>query len=82
MRDFRRALVEDSTALALAPENAELLADMGPAEAGLGRFEAARSHLEQAARLDPRSVFPAQYLGLVLLYLRQYQRLSRSSTML
>jgi tetratricopeptide (TPR) repeat protein len=74
MKDYRRALTEDSTALAVAPGSAELLADMGRAEAGLGRWEAARGHLEQAARLDPRSGIPAQFLGLVLLHLRQYAK--------
>ena len=54
---------EDSTALALAPGNAELLGAVGFDELNLGRWEAARGHLEQAARLDPRSVAAARQLG-------------------
>jgi TolB-like protein len=70
--DNPRALVEDSTALALAPGNADLLAAVGLDELSLGRSEAARGHLEQAARLDPRSVTVARRLGIVLLYTRRY----------
>jgi Flp pilus assembly protein TadD len=72
LKDHPRALTEASTALALAPGNAELLGDVGTAEAFVGRWEAARGHLEQAARLDPRSIRPAQFLGYVLLYTRHY----------
>jgi eukaryotic-like serine/threonine-protein kinase len=78
LKDHPRALTEDSTALALAPGNAELLADVGAAEAFLGHWEAARGHLEQAARLDPRSVIPSQYLGYVLLYTRHYPEAERA----
>jgi len=70
--DNPRALTEDSTALALAPGNADLLAVVGLDELSLGRSEAARGHLEQAARLDPRSATTARRLGLVLLHTRHY----------
>jgi eukaryotic-like serine/threonine-protein kinase len=76
MRDHPRALTEDSTALALAPGNAELLGAVGGAEAALGRWEAARSHLQQAAQLDPRS--PAQGLGYVFLCTRHYPEAERT----
>jgi TolB-like protein/tetratricopeptide (TPR) repeat protein len=78
MKDYPRFLTEDSTALLLAPGNVELLRDLAGAEAHLGRWEAARRHLEQAARLDPRSSVPVQFLGSVLLYTRQYREAERA----
>jgi tetratricopeptide (TPR) repeat protein len=78
MKDHPRAFREDSTALALAPGNAELLGDVGQAEASLGRWEAVRGHLEQAARLDPRSSRAAQFLGLNLLWTRHYPEAERA----
>ena len=71
-RDQPRAYAEDSTALALAPGNAGLLGAVGWDEFRLGRWEAARGHLEQAVQLDPRSGATADQLGQLLLYLRQY----------
>jgi TolB-like protein/Tfp pilus assembly protein PilF len=70
--DHRRAYTEDSTALSFAPSNPEVLESMGWDEVNLGRWKAAREHLEQAARLDPRSGFTAGDLGVVLRYTRQY----------
>jgi eukaryotic-like serine/threonine-protein kinase len=68
--DYPRALTEDSTALALAPGNAELLGAVAWDELFLGRWEASRRHLEQAARLDPRSLTVARHLGDLLLFTR------------
>jgi serine/threonine-protein kinase len=70
--DYARALTEDSTAFALAPGNAGLLGYVGADELTLARWDEARTHLEQAVRLDPRSLQPANRLCLVLLYTRQY----------
>jgi tetratricopeptide (TPR) repeat protein len=50
---------------------------VGATEALMGRWEAARGHLEQAVRLDPRSSPPAQFLGSVLLYTRRYPEAER-----
>jgi tetratricopeptide (TPR) repeat protein len=77
-KDYPRALREDSTALAVAPGNAELLGQAATAETYLGRWEAARGHLEQAARLDPRSSFIASLLGRLLLYTRRYPEAERT----
>jgi serine/threonine-protein kinase len=78
LKDYPRALREDSTALAAALGNAEVLGQAATAETFLGRWEAARGHLEQAARLDPRSSFTAQLLGRVLLYTRRYPEAERA----
>jgi TolB-like protein/Flp pilus assembly protein TadD len=70
--DKPRAYAEDSAALALAPGNAEILWAVGFDELTLQRWEAARRHLEQAVRLNPRSGITAHQLGLLLVVLRQY----------
>jgi tetratricopeptide (TPR) repeat protein len=70
--DHSRALTEDSTALALGPRNAELLADLGADEGELGRWDAAREHLFEAVRLDPRSFIAPAVLGQLLLDTRDY----------
>jgi eukaryotic-like serine/threonine-protein kinase len=74
LSDIPRALVEDSTALALAPNNADLLINVAWDELSLGRWGAARDHFELATRLDPRSGAPAGNLGFVLLCLREYDK--------
>jgi eukaryotic-like serine/threonine-protein kinase len=77
-RDPPRAYAEDSTALALAPGDAGLLGAVGYDELNLGRWEAARGHLEQAARLDPRSGAIADQLGQVLFNTRHYPEAERA----
>lgn len=77
-RDHARAYLEDSTALALAPGNAEILAALGFEEFCLGRLAAARAHLEQGVRLDPRSARVAQGLGDFLISIRQYPEAERA----
>ncbi|HEX3234426.1 MAG TPA: protein kinase [Gemmatimonadales bacterium] len=75
--DKPRAYAEDSTALALAPGNADILWAVGFDEHALQRWEAARSHLEQAVRLNPRSSITVHQLGLLLVCLRQYPEAER-----
>jgi len=70
--DDPRGFTEDSIALALAPSNPSALKAMGWDELYLGHWEDGRAHLEQAVRLDPRSVAGAFGLATVLLYTRQY----------
>src|SRR6185295_10220416 len=77
-RNQPRAYVEDSTALALAPGDAGVLGAVGWDELILGRWDAARRHLEQAARLDPRSGTTADRLGQLLLLTRQYPDAERA----
>ena len=78
LSDTPRAFSEDSTALALAPGNAEVLIDLGWDELALGRPDAARGHFERAVRLDPQSGATAGNLGFVLLCTRQYRDAERA----
>jgi tetratricopeptide (TPR) repeat protein len=86
LRDNSRALKEDSTALALDPSNTDLLRAIARVQRALGRWPAARDHLERAAKLDPRSGTRARSLGDLLLYTRHYpeaeQALDRSLELL
>jgi len=70
--DLPRALAEANTALELAPGSARALALVGYIETGLGRWEAARAHLEQAVRLDPLDVRVVRFLASTLLLTRHY----------
>jgi serine/threonine-protein kinase len=70
--DLRRAFREDSTALALTPGAVDLMRAIATDQLALGDAEGARARLEQASRLDPRSVVAASGLGLVLLFARRY----------
>jgi eukaryotic-like serine/threonine-protein kinase len=76
--DARRAVVEDSAALALAPKNAFLLAVLAWDELFLARWKSSREHFEQAIRLDPRSAFATRGYGQVLLYTRQFSEAERA----
>jgi TolB-like protein len=76
--DIPRALAEDSTALALAPGSVRALGDLAWSEMRRGRWEAARAHLEQVQRLDPRDVGAARVLGIVLTHTRHYSEASQA----
>jgi serine/threonine-protein kinase len=77
LADRARAFAEDSTALALAPGNTELLGALGFDELTLGRWTAARRRLEQAVQLDPRSGATAAQLGELLVAIRDYPEAER-----
>jgi len=72
LRDNLRSLEQYAQGQHLAPGNAEIIAAMAPDEWGLGHWNAALEHLQQAARLDPRSLRTARFLGVSLLWLRRY----------
>jgi TolB-like protein/Flp pilus assembly protein TadD len=72
MMDNPRSLEEYNRGLRIAPQNAELVALAGSAEANLGRWDEAVASLRQAQRLDPRSVRIPARLGTTLLWLRRY----------
>ena len=59
-------------ALESAPNDVNLLARAASAERSLGRMDAALSRLQQARRIDPRSLRVAVGLQNVLLWLRRY----------
>jgi tetratricopeptide (TPR) repeat protein len=58
--------------LAASPNHPGLLGLAALAESGLGRWQEALVHLEQARALDPRSVSANRRLGMSLLYVRRY----------
>jgi tetratricopeptide (TPR) repeat protein len=59
--------------LQVHPNNADLLAASARSERSLGRFEAALTHLEQASRLDPRSIVAASTLARTYRDLHRYK---------
>jgi serine/threonine-protein kinase len=67
-----RAVEQMTKALALAPNDPELLRSMGIAEQSLGRWEAAVEHLRRSQSLDPRLASTKGVLALGLLWLRRY----------
>ena len=78
LRDYRRAFTDGQHRARPGPRERRAAQDVGEAEAFLGRWEAARAHLEQAARLDPRSAITAHYRGLNLLWTRHYPEAERA----
>jgi tetratricopeptide (TPR) repeat protein len=70
--DVRRALDEYAGGRRLAPNDAELLAAAALAEQSAGRWEESLQHLEQASRIDPRSVLTVRRLTRAYLFLRRY----------
>ncbi|MDQ3137653.1 MAG: hypothetical protein M3Q93_08700, partial [Gemmatimonadota bacterium] len=67
-----RAIEQYTKALALAPNDVDLLRGLGSAEQGLGRWEAAVEHLRQSRSLDPRAAGTTGALANTLLWLRRY----------
>jgi tetratricopeptide (TPR) repeat protein len=63
--------------MALASSNVEVLESLAFDELSLGRWDAAREHLEQAVRRDPRSIAAFRRLGELLLSMRQYPEATR-----
>jgi tetratricopeptide (TPR) repeat protein len=70
-KDLTKALEQFTLGLQVHPNNAELLAASARVERSLGRFEAALTHLQQASRLDPRSIVASSTLA------RTYRELHR-----
>jgi TolB-like protein/Flp pilus assembly protein TadD len=70
--DSRRALEQYAAGRRVAPNDAELLAAATLAEQSVGRWTDALEHLEQASRIDPRSVLTARRLTRAYLFLRRY----------
>jgi serine/threonine-protein kinase len=70
--DNNRALTEFTAGLAVAPSNADLLTAAALVEQGLGRWDAALTHLQQAQSLDPRNVLTARRLASTYLWLHRF----------
>ena len=70
--DFLRALEAYRVGLERAPANADLLSSAAVAEVGLGRFDAALAHLDQALNFDPRSVHGMRVRANTRLMLRRW----------
>jgi serine/threonine protein kinase/tetratricopeptide (TPR) repeat protein len=70
--DISRALDEYAAGRRLAPNDAELLAAAALAEQSAGKWKESLQHLEQASRIDPRSVLTARRLTRAYLFLRRY----------
>jgi tetratricopeptide (TPR) repeat protein len=72
-KDYSGALEQFQAGLKEDPNNAALLTAAAGAERALGRWDQARAHLEQAQRIDPRSVAAARSLGFILHDTRHYR---------
>ena len=62
-KELDKALEQYALGLRAHPNHAELLTASAVIERSLGRFESALAHLQQSARLDPRSVPSASNLA-------------------
>ena len=76
--DYARSLEQYSQGERLAPATADLLVGAARAEQSLGHWEVSLEHLQQAERLDPRSVVTARRLGFTLLWVRRYAEALRA----
>jgi serine/threonine-protein kinase len=71
-KDNKRALEQCREALTVDHSNVDLLMGAALAEMGLGRWNDALAHADQARSLDPRSVQAIYRTGGILLWLRRY----------
>ena len=69
--DFVRAREEFEKGLKLVPGNPDLIRGLGYAETQLGAWDEGLTHLQEAARLDPRSTGNLLAVGRTLLSLRR-----------
>jgi eukaryotic-like serine/threonine-protein kinase len=70
--DNRRSLAEYTEAHRLAPGNAPVLTSLATNEAAHGQWQLGLEHMQQAERLDPRSVITIRRFADYLLRLRRY----------
>ena len=69
---YAEALAAYEEGLRGAPDNADLLTNAALSEQSLGRWDVAVTHLQHAAKLDPRSATTARRLAYTLLRLKRY----------
>ena len=72
VKDNVRGLEQSNQGLAIDGGNADLLWGAASSEVGLGRWDQALAHLEQARSIDPRSARTASRLASTLLWMRRY----------
>jgi eukaryotic-like serine/threonine-protein kinase len=70
--DNEHAIPEYAAGRRLAPNDAELLAAAALSEQSLGHWTEALEHLQQASRIDPRSVLTARRLARAYQFVRRY----------
>ena len=70
--DWKAAAEAYEKGLQLAPTQTDLLSAAARAELSLGRWDQAMAHLEQAQRLDPRSVVTVDNMTRTLVVLRRW----------
>ena len=78
VKDNVRGLEQTDQGLAIDSGNADLLWGAASSEVGLGRWDRALAHLEQARSIDPRSARTASRLASTLLWMRRYPQAHRS----
>ncbi len=71
-RNYAEALRQYAEGGRLTPPRADLLTAAALVEQRLGRWDAALDHLDQARRLDPRSIFANRRYAFTLLWMRRY----------
>ncbi len=72
VKDNLRGLEQSDQGLAIDGGDPDLLWGAASSEVGLGRWDRALAHLEQARSLDPRSARTASRLASTLLWMRRY----------
>ncbi len=77
--DLPGAAEQCAKGLAISPEHAGLLALAASIEINLGRWEEALTHIERARTLAPRSVYIANRLTVLLLWLRRLPEAQQSA---
>ena len=77
-RQYREAIITCTTALAVAPNNAELYLERGHRELGLREFNKALSDLSRAVQLDPKQLDAQYHLGMAHYFLGQFQDAAQS----
>jgi tetratricopeptide (TPR) repeat protein len=78
-RDEAQAIEQYTRAQQLAPQDADVLAEVAGSELDLGRGQAALTHARQAEALDPRSVPVAALVMQVLTDLHRYPEALRAA---
>ena len=77
-RQYREAILTDTQAIALSPNDADLYIERGHRELGLRQFHPAMADLEHAVSLDPAKLDAHYHLGLAHYFLGEFPQAARS----